>query len=57
MDSITEVPPDGGSVCLDPMTATEVWNGATTSTQAGNLNSNNSTLLYIAVSTSNKTII
>lgn len=57
MDSITEVPPDGGSVCLDPMTATEVWNGATTSTQAGNLNSNNSTLLYIAVSTINKTII
>lgn len=51
MDSLTDVPPDGGSVCLDPLTVTEVWNGPSTSTQAANLNSNNSTLLYIAVST------
>lgn len=49
MNSLTDVPPDGGSVPLDSLTATEVWNTATASTQAGNLNSN-STMLYIAVS-------
>lgn len=52
MNSLTDVPPDGGAVSLDPLTATEVWNTATGSTQAGNLNGANSTLVYIAVSKS-----
>lgn len=45
MDSLTDAPPEGGTVSLDHMTS-NVWQA----TQTGNMNS--STLLYIAVSPS-----